>query len=110
MTIITSHSINGTDGTHAVGIKVTFAQIGSEKIFHTQTDSEGRIKQNLDPKLIVQSARYELVFDTGSFWIERGYKQNLDQVVLRFKIPDPSGDYHMPLIINPNSYSVWWSR
>jgi len=28
---------------------------------------------------------------------------------LRFAMPDPEGTYHMPIILNPNSYSTWMS-
>ena len=75
-----------------------------------KTDEEGRLKSKIDSVKIDSFATYELVFETGPYWIDRGFKQIMDQVVLRFKIPDPSSDYHMPIIISPNSYSVWWSK
>jgi 5-hydroxyisourate hydrolase len=31
------------------------------------------------------------------------------EIVLRFEMPDPSAQYHMPVILSPNSYSAWWS-
>jgi len=109
MTILTSHILNGADGTHASCIKVTFSQIGVEKIFETKTDDMGRFKKKIESLKIDSSATYELVFETGPYWIERGYKQIMNQVVLRFNIPDIYKDYHMPIIISPNSYSAWWS-
>ena len=110
MVILTSHILNGTDGTHAGGIKVSFSKLGEVKIFETKTDEGGRLKSKIDSVKIDSFATYELVFETGPYWIDRGFKQIMDQVVLRFKIPDPSSDYHMPIIISPNSYSVWWSK
>ena len=110
MTLITSHILNGTDGSNAGGIKVTFSKLGDSKIFETTTDDGGRLKMKIDSEEIDSLAIYELVIETGHYWIERGYIQIMDQVVLRFKIQDPLIDYHMPIIINPNSYSVWWSR
>ena len=110
MTIITSHILNGTDGSHADGIIVTFSKLGGTKIFETKTDDDGRLKKKIDSEEIDYLAIYELLFETGHYWIERGYKQIMNQVVLRFKIEDTVSDYHIPIIINPNSYSVWWSR
>ena len=40
---------------------------------------------------------------------ERRAKQILKEVVIRFAMPDPTGSYHIPLMLAPNSYSVWWS-
>ena len=51
----------------------------------------------------------EISFDTRAYWSNRGYDQIMEQIVLRFKIPNPESSYHMPIIINPNSYSTWWS-
>jgi len=109
MSILTSHTLNGTDGTHAGGIKVTFSQLEGEKFFDTKMDEDGRLKKKIDPQKIDPTATFELIFETGPFWIERGYSQIMDQIVLRFKMPDPNADYHLPVIINPNSYSAWWS-
>ena len=44
MAILTSHILNGTDGTHAGGIKVTFSKLGEVKILETKTDEGGRLK------------------------------------------------------------------
>ena len=35
--------------------------------------------------------------------------QIMDEIIFRFSMPDREGHYHIPIIINPNSYSVWWS-
>ena len=110
MTLITSHILNGTDGSHAGGIKITFSKLGDIKIFETISDNEGRIKEKIKSEEIDPYAEYELIFETGYFWTQRGYNQIMDQVVFRFKIQDPNSDYHIPIIINPNSYSVWWSK
>ena len=109
MAILTSHTLNGTDGTHAGGIEVIFSLVGGEKIFETKMDEGGRLNEEIGSKYLDPTFSYELVFETGPYWIERGYKQMLDQVVLRFNMPDPNSNYHMPVIISPNSYSVWWS-
>ena len=34
----------------------------------------------------------------------------ISDVVIRFKMDDDNKKYHIPLIISPNGYSVWWSK
>ena len=63
MTLITSHILNGTDGSHAGGIKVTFNKLGDSKIFETITDDEGRIKEKINSEEIDSFANYELIFE-----------------------------------------------
>ena len=36
-------------------------------------------------------------------------KATVEQIALRFGMPDREGSYHMPVILNPNSYSMWCS-
>ena len=109
MATLTSHTLNGTDGSHAGAIKVKLIEVDGQTIFKTEIDDGGRLKQEIEPSKINPSSIYELTFETGQYWLERGFEQIMDQVVLRFKMPDPEGTYHMPIIINPNSYSTWWS-
>jgi|TARA_B110000037_G_scaffold61260_1_gene75066 5-hydroxyisourate hydrolase-like protein (transthyretin family) len=109
MATLTSHTLNGTDGSHAGAIKVKLIEVDGQTIFETEIDDGGRLKQEIEPSKINPSSIYELTFETGQYWLERGFQQIMDQVVLRFRMPDPEGTYHMPIIINPNSYSTWWS-
>ena len=112
MATLSSHTLNGTDGTHAGGIDVTLT--GPDGVvFQAQTDPGGRLSQDIAPDVIDIDATYELVFHTGPYWaaqdIPRTGPQIMDQVVLRFRMPDPDARYHMPVILSPNGYSCWWS-
>ena len=109
MATLTSHTLNGNDGSHAGAIKVKLIEVDGQTIFETEIDDGGRLKQEIEPSKINSSSIYELTFETGQYWLERGFEQIMDQVVLRFRMPNPEGIYHMPIIINPNSYSTWWS-
>ena len=46
MAVITSHTLNGNDGTHAAGIAVTLSRLGqvNEVIFATVMDQGGRLQ------------------------------------------------------------------
>jgi len=112
MATISSHTLNGTDGTHAGGIDVTLTGPNG-LVFEAQMDAGGRLSHDVPADRIDPEVMYELVFQTGSYWearnIPRQGPQIMDQVVLRFRMPDPEARYHMPIIISPNGYSCWWS-
>ena len=112
MAVLSSHTLNGTDGTHAGGIPVVLEGPGGTVLFRTEMDEGGRLKQEIAPGQIDPQADYHLVFSMADYWAARGPRdrvQVMDQVVLRFRMPDPEGHYHMPVILSPNTYSVWWS-
>ena len=113
MAIISSHTLNGTDGTHAGGIAVRLARIGGETLVEAEMDAGGRLLQEIPADRIDPAATYELVFDTGPYWAARDMPrtgpQIIDQVVFRLSMPDPGARYHIPVILSPNGYSCWWS-
>jgi len=109
MAIVSSHILNGVDGSHAGGIKVRLTNLDTGQVlFDAATDAGGRLKQEVaspDP-----TARYELVFQTAPYWEARGdVKTRTSEVVLRFCMPEGEGTYHSPIILSPNGYSVWTS-
>ena len=115
MALITSHTLNGVDGTHACHIRVQLMEVENkdEPIFDTQMDVGGRLSQTISPKDINPLKLYDLVFFTGIYWESRladTEKSNInEQIVVRFCMPDSEGHYHIPVILNPKSYSVWLS-
>ena len=111
MATLTSHTLNGTDGTHAGEIPVTLTNLTTSTVtFTTQMDEGGRLSENIDSKDIDPDAMYVLVFDTARYWAARNLPAAVTQIALRFTMTDPKGAYHMPIILNPNSYSMWTSR
>jgi 5-hydroxyisourate hydrolase len=111
MAMLSSHTLNGSDGTHAGGIAVTLTNlIHGTIVFTARMDDGGRLSQDIDAQVIYPDATYELVFDTGPYWAARNIPATVTQIALRFAMPDPEGKYHMPVILNPNSYSMWTSR
>ncbi|WP_416883133.1 hydroxyisourate hydrolase [Marivita sp.] len=109
--MLSSHTLNGSDGTHAGGIAVTLTNlIHGAIVFTARMDDGGRLSQDIDAQVIYPDATYELVFDTGPYWAARNIPATVTQIALRFAMPDPEGKYHMPVILNPNSYSMWTSR
>ena len=111
MATISSHLLNSVDGTHANGIKVTIYQInssGEKKIFfETETDEEGRILKDFELSNNDCACEYEMVCKTADYFSE---KKIVSEIVVKFKMEDPKKKYHLPIIISPNGYSIWWSK
>lgn len=110
MAKLTSHTLNGSDGTHADGIAVTLRDTATGTVLLTAiTDPGGRLAVTVPPDRVDPAATYELIFETGPYWAARGMTASVHEIALRFAMPDPEGAYHMPVILNPNSYSMWMS-
>ena len=111
MATLTSHTLNGSDGTHAGGIPVTLTNLATDTVTLTaQMGEGGRLLETINAGYIDPDAMYKLVFDTAGYWAARNLPATITQIALRFTMPDPEGAYHMPVILNPNSYSIWTSR
>ena len=115
MAIITSHTLNGSNGSHAGGISVYLKNLNSNEIvFQTSMDSGGRLNKTVSSESIDENAKYELVFKTRNYWEKQDKCKNKDrvveEVVIRFKMLNKNKKYHFPIILSPNSYSTWWSE
>ena len=116
MAIVSSHTLNSVDGTHAGGITVTLSRIEGglrTPIFEVVTDAGGRFSQEIAADALPKGSTYEMVFQTGDYFDKMKLPKSgltiLRDVVIRFEMPDAEARYHMPLMLAPNSYSVWWS-
>ena len=111
MATISSHLLNSVDGTHANGVKVTIYQInssGEKKIFfETETDEGGRILKDFELSNDDCICEYEMVCKTADYFSE---KKVVSEIIVKFKMEDPKKKYHLPIIISPNGYSIWWSE
>ncbi len=112
MATVSSHALSGVDGSHAGGIAVRLVNLTTGRtVFDTAMDDGGRLLQEVaapDP-----AATYELVFQTGAYWQGRVQGAHgtriMDEIVVRFAMPDPDGRYHIPVIVSPHGYSLWSS-
>ena len=114
MAILSSHFLNAVDGTHAGAVTVSLMSIGNdgrrETLFTAESDAHGRFSRGFDA---VSEQSYEMVIASGAYFkttnLPRSGAQILDEIVVRFTMPDPDSSYHIPVIMAPNSYSCWWS-
>ena len=111
MATISSHLLNSVDGTHANGVKVIIYQINSsgEKtiFFKTETDEGGRILKDFELSNDDCNCDYEMIYKTADYFSE---KKIVSEIIVKFKMEDPKKKYHLPIIISPNGYSIWWSK
>ena len=114
MAVLSSHLLNGVDGTHAGEVAVTLIRIAADGkrsvVFEGQSDQDGRFQREIK---VAIDAGYEMLIASGAYFAEHDIpvtdKQILSEIVIRFSMPDPDGRYHIPIIMSPNSYSCWWS-
>ena len=110
MTVFSSHLLNSINGTHANGVDIIIYQTksnGERKIFYeAKTDEGGRFLK--DFKLTDEDcdSEYEMVCKTGKYFSQ---KKIVSEITVKFKMSDPNKKYHIPIIISPNGYFIWWS-
>ena len=111
MATLSSHLLNSVNGTHASGVKVIVNQIstsGERKIFlETETDSGGRILKDFELSNDDCNCDYEMIYKTADYFSE---KKIVSEITIKFRMEDPKKKYHLPIIISPNGYSIWWSQ
>ena len=117
MATVTTHLLNSVLGTHAGGVGIGLLRVepsgARSVVFERATDAGGRLAEIVKIAKEQAGAEYELVFQTARYFAEQSLpqpaQQILNEVVVRFSMPDPDASYHIPLMIAPNSYSIWWS-
>ena len=110
MATFSSHLLDATNGSHAANVDVIIYQIksnGEKKVFYeTKTDNSGRLLKEFKLDDEDCKSEYEMICKTGDYFSE---KKIISEVVIKFKMTDPNKKYHIPIIISPNGYSIWWS-
>ena len=117
MATLSTHTLNSVDGTHAGPIALSVHRIEKDgrrsEFLSGQTDEGGRFATEFELSGDDLHAEFELVLDTADYFKARGIEESgsqiCRQVVVRFSMPDPDRRYHIPMMLAPNSYSVWWS-
>ena len=75
------------------------------------TNADGRTDQPLLAGDRLEPGVYELTFHAGDYFrgsgVELADPPFLDRVVIRFGLADPAGNYHVPLLLSPYSYSTY---
>ncbi len=115
MATLTSHFLNGINGTHAaaVGVELIYIEANGvrNKLFETLSDDGGRFSHDF---YAISNGKYEMVIASGIYFEGQSLPkigvQILAEIVIRFSILKPDTRCHIPVIMSPHSYSCWWSN
>ncbi len=118
MAILSSHLLNSVNGKHAgkVNIKIFIIdQNGNKDIFlKTLTDIGGRMSEEFSLSEKDKSCEFEMVVASGEYFsrgsVEVLSERIVSEIVIKFTMKDNNKKYHIPIMMSPNSYSVWWSE
>lgn len=119
MATISSHILDSVSGDHARGIRVACYRLNksgnNQQLFDVIANEEGRISEALGVAPGHQEAQYELVFYVADYFktqipsLPARGQQIMPEVVIRIRMPSPEARYHIPLVLSPHSYTIWWS-
>ncbi len=109
MTNITTHILDTTKGKPAEG--VTIVLYGGEndewtELARAKTNSDGRITDLLNKDDLLQYGIYKMRFETKDYFDKDQIQTFYPYVEIIFEI-EPDQHYHIPLLLNPFSYSTY---
>lgn len=110
---LSTHVLDTVMGRPASGVEIElFAVEGDTRrsVARARTNADGRTDAPLLSGDTFQVGTYELVFHIGPYFrsTETAAEPSfLDFVPIRFSIAEPDGQYHVPLLVTPWSYSTY---
>ena len=118
MAIFSSHILNSLNGTHASNVKFSIFKINSkgtkDLFFESSTDEEGRLTREIELSKDDCLCNFEMIIHIGDYFNNNSkdfFKDRIvSEIVVRFNMEDPTKKYHIPIIVSPNGYSIWWSE
>jgi 5-hydroxyisourate hydrolase len=111
---LSTHVLDTARGKPAAGVRIMLYRISGQshrKIAEVVTNADGRTDAPLLEGRALTEGRYELVFCAGDYLRATGQASDgtlfLDEVPIRFGVPDAAAHYHVPLLISPYAYSTY---
>ena len=112
---LSTHVLDTHSGRPAAGIAVQLTELSelgeARVVTRAITNSDGRTDQPLIGGRPVPIGRYELTFQVGAYFSDRGVPLSdppfLDRIPLHFSVSDPEGHLHVPLLVTPWSYATY---
>lgn len=112
---LSTHVLDTSHGCPASGMQVTLERIDRDgkhiiSLFRLNEDGRNPNGPLLDATTM-QTGRYRLIFFVADYFRQRGVELPeppfLDEVPIEFGIADSEGNYHVPLLVSPWSYSTY---
>jgi hydroxyisourate hydrolase len=114
MARISTHVLDTSRGMPAHGIAVELHLVqGAERrlMAAVTTNADGRTDAPLVSADALETGVYEFSFHAADYFHRLGVTQPappfLGVIVIRVGIADPSGNYHVPLLLSPFAYSTY---
>jgi 5-hydroxyisourate hydrolase len=111
---LSTHVLDSSRGTPAHGVAVDLHILRNGERWYLKTvvtSQDGRTDEPLLSGESIEPGVYELTFHAGDYFRRTGVDLAnppfLDEVIVRFGIADPAGNYHVPLLLAPYSYSTY---
>lgn len=111
---LTTHVLDTARGKPAAGVKIALYRVSGNshrKIGETVTNADGRTDAPMLTGKDFTEGSYELVFFAGDYLRATGQAGAgtifLDEIPIRFGVPDAGQHYHVPLLISPFAYSTY---
>ena len=111
MAIFSTHLLNSIDGTHASDVEIIIHKVNNKNkvvFLEDKTDSSGRMLKEFELSKEDCESDYEMIINSGKYF--RNTSEIINSISVKFKMKDSEKKYHIPLIISPNGYSIWWSK
>ena len=108
---ITTHVLDLSSGRPAKGVAVTLSSRTGEARWDDLalgvTDADGRITDLLPEGTPLVVGAYRLQFETHDYFLAQGVQAFHPSVVVQFLVDEPSGHFHVPLLLSPFGYSTY---
>ena len=111
MAIFSTHLLNSINGTHASDVEIEIYKVNNNNkviFLEDKTDSSGRMLKEFELTKEDCESDYEMIINSGNYFNDTS--EIVNEISVKFNMKDPQKKYHMPLIISPNGYSIWWSK
>ncbi len=106
---LTTHVLDTAKGKPASGIIISLFRLedGARLLLKTTvTNADGRTDEPLIARGLLETGRYELVFEVGAYF-NLPEPRFLESVPICFGIADTTAHYHVPLLVSPWAYSTY---
>src|SRR5688572_26250828 len=107
---ISTHVLDISIGRPAASVAVRLKRMDGDawvEVFHGATNDDGRVPALLPAEAIARAGAYQLTFDVGAYFSDRGLESFYSQVAIDFVIRDAASHYHVPLLVSPYGYSTY---
>ena len=111
---LSTHVLDTARGAPAAGVRVDVDLLregNRSRVTSAITNADGRTEPPLVSGDRLPTGVYELTFHAGEYFQRVGVPLAsppfLDEIVIRVGIADATGNYHVPLLLAPYSYSTY---